>query len=293
MELRHLRYFVAVAEELHFTRAATRLHIAQPPLSQQISQLEEELGVRLLNRTRRRVELTEPGRQFLASAKEILAQVDLATFQARRVAQGEVGRINLGMSSSVTYEDTLPKVLRAYRASYPDVTIHVQEMSPGEQVEALRQGRIQIGFLRTIRGEPGLSSTLFYREPLIMVLPADHPLAARKRISLRALAEVPFIVIPQSQTFGGQGLLMEACLKTGFTPRIAQEAATLQSVISFVAAGFGASLVPASVRKLTHSGVAFVELFPQKIHFEISAVYLTQRPSPLVDTFLGVLKATL
>ena len=292
MELRLLRYFTAVAEELHFSRAAARLHMAQPPLSQQIKRLEEELGVLLLTRTRRRVELTEPGRLFLASAQDILAQVDRAVAQVRSSARGELGRITLGMLSSVAFGDTLPEVLRAYRKRFPAVSIILQEMSAAEQLTALREERIQIGFLRPPVQEPELAATLFHREPLVAVLPAEHPLAGRRRIPLQALAGDPFIVVPRSQALGGRDLVVEACLGAGFSPRVAQEALELQSVIGFVAAGFGVSLLPRTARRLQHRGVAFVSLAPPDVFIEIDAVHLAGNPSPLIASFLEVLRET-
>jgi DNA-binding transcriptional LysR family regulator len=290
MELRLLRYFVAVAEELHFTRAALRLHMAQPPLSQQIRRLEEELGVPLLVRTKRHVALTEPGRQFLVSAREVLAQVERAVGQVQHMGRGEAGRLAVGMVSSVAFGETLPAVLRAYRARYPLVSITLQEMGAGEQLAALQENRIQIGFLRPPVQASGLAMTSFMREPLVAVLPAEHPLAARKRIPLRSLAADPFIAVPRSQALGGLDLVLGACFRAGFSPNIAQEALELQSVIGFVAAGFGVSLVPAAARKLMHSGVAFVSLAPPEEFIEISAVHLAENRSPLLAGFMAILR---
>lgn len=293
MELRLLRYFTVVAEELHFSRAAARLHMAQPPLSQQIRRLEEELGVPLLARTRRRVELTEPGRQFLASAREILAQVDRAVLQVQRAARGEVGEIAIGLVSSASYEDSLPRVLRAYRERHPAVAITLHELSSGEQLVALREGRIQVGFLRPPIHEPGITTTTVLREPLVAVLPADHPLAARRRVPLAALAQDPFIMIPRSHGLGILDLVMGACLKAGFTPHIAQEGKEIQTVMSFVAAGFGVSLLPGTVRRLAHAGVAYVPLAPPQVLIEIAAAHRSGDTSPLLAAFLAVLKETL
>ncbi len=293
MELRLLRYFTVVAEELHFSRAAARLHMAQPPLSQQIRRLEGELGVQLLARSKRHVELTEPGRQFLASAREILAQVDRAVLQVQRAARGEVGQITIGLVSSASYEDTLPRVLRAYRECYPAVSITLQEMSSGEQLAALREGRIQVGFLRPPIREPGITTLTVLREPLVAVLPAEHPLAGRRRIPIGALARDAFIMIPPSHGLGILDLVMGACLKAGFTPRIEQEAKEIQTVVGFVAAGFGVSLLPATVHRLSHSGVAYVPLAPPQVLIEIAAAHRSGEASPLVGAFLAVLRKTL
>lgn len=293
MELRLLRYFIAVAEELHFTRAAERLHMAQPPLSQQIRQLEEELGVALLARTRRRVELTEPGRQFLADARRILAEVDQAVHRARRAARGEVGELTLGMVTSAALEDTLPRLLRAYRQRYPSVAITLRELSTGEQLAALREGRIDLGFLRPPVHEPGIVLTTLVREPLVAVLPAAHPLARRRRIPLKALAAEPFIMIPRQHGLGILDLVTGACLQAGFTPRIAQEARELQTVVGLVAAGFGVSLMPGTVRKLRHSDVAYVPLLAPGIFIEIAAAHRAGEAPPLLAAFLGVLHQVL
>lgn len=290
MELRLLRYFTVVAEELHFSRAAARLHMAQPPLSQQIKQLEQELGVPLFVRTRRHVELTEPGRQFLGSAREILARVDHAVLQVQRAARGEVGEIAIGLVSSASYEDTLPRILRAYRERHPDVAITLHEMSSGEQVAALREGRVQVGLLRPPIHEPGLATTTVLREPLVAVLPADHRLAGRRRIPLAALAGDPFIMIPRSHGLGILDLVMGACLAAGFTPHIAQEAKEIQTVVGFVAAGYGVSLMPRAVRRLSHAGVAYVPLAPPQVQIEVAAAYRQGDASPLLAAFLAVLK---
>ncbi|WP_243382306.1 LysR substrate-binding domain-containing protein [Geothrix alkalitolerans] len=290
MELRLLRYFTVVAEELHFSRAAARLHMAQPPLSQQIKQLEQEIGVPLFARTRRHVELTEPGRQFLGSAREILAQVDHAVLQVQRAARGEVGEIAIGLVSSASYEDTLPRILRAYRERHPDVAITLHELSSGEQVAALREDRIRVGLLRPPIHEPGLATTTVLREPLVAVLPADHRLAGRPRIPLAALAGDPFIMIPRSHGLGILDLVMGACLAAGFTPHIAQEAKEIQTVVGFVAAGYGVSLMPRAVRRLSHAGVAYVPLAPPQVQIEVAAAYRQGDASPLLAAFLAVLK---
>lgn len=293
MELRLLRYFVAVAEELHFSRAAIHLRIAQPPLSRQIRLLEEEIGVQLLRRTKRHVALTGPGRQFLASARAILAQVDGAVAQVQRMARGEEGRISIGMVSSVAFGDALPRVLRAFRASHPAVSVALQEMNPGEQLAALRDGRIQIAFMRPPGEAPDLRVIPFLREPLVAVLPAEHPLAGRRRIPLHLLARDPFITVPRGQGLGGADLIMEACLRAGFSPAISQQALELQSVIGYVAAGFGVSLLPGTARKLVHAGVAFVSLSEPQTFVETAAIHLAGQDDPPLMAFLAVLEQTL
>ena len=189
----------------------------------------------------------------------------------------------------MAYEDTLPRLLRAYRERYPDVAITLLEMSTGEQLAALREDRIQIGFLRPPIQEPDLTITTLLREPLVAVLPAAHPLAAKRCIPLEALAEDPFIMISHSHGLGILDLVMGACLRAGFTPRISQEAKEIQTVVGFVAAGFGVSLLPATVRKLRHSGVAYLTLDPPEVQIEIAAAHRSQDSSPLLTAFLAVL----
>lgn len=286
MELRLLRYFVTTAEELHFGRASARLHMAQPPLSRQIRQLEEEIGVSLLHRTKRHVSLTAPGRAFLASARAILAQVDDAVLQAQRIARGEEGHISIGMLGSVAFGEKLPRLLRIFREGHPAVSVSLQEMSTKEQEEALRQGRIQIGFMRPQGAAPEFQRIPFTREPIIAVLPSEHHLAGCPRIPLGLLAKDPFISGPA----GSANFVLETCLRAGFSPMIEYHALELQSIIGYVAAGFGVSLLPASARKLHHEGVAFVSLSNFGFNTEISGVYLAGQETPVLLAFITALR---
>jgi DNA-binding transcriptional LysR family regulator len=290
MELRLLRYFVAVAEELHFSRAAERLHMAQPPLSQQIRALEAELGVQLFRRTRRRVELTEPGRVFLASARDILARAETAVEEVRRAARGEVGRLIVGVVGSAAYEDAIPGALRAFRERYPDVAIALRELPTGEQLAALRDGRIHIGFLRPPAPHDGIVLETVFREPLIAALPAAHRLAEAREIAVESLAEEPFVMVSREQGLGLHDLVMGVCAAAGFQPRVTQEAIELQTIIGLVAAGFGLSLVPAAARRLQRSGVTYVPLAPPGAEVEIAAAWPTGEPSPALAAFLGLLR---
>src|SRR5512138_3676193 len=193
MEVRELRYFVAVAEELHFGRAAARLGIAQPPLSQQVRQLEGELDVELFSRAGRRVELTAAGGVYLAEAREILQRVARAGLAARRAARGETGTLAVGVVPSATY-GLMPRVFRTFRERNPDVALSVAVMVTGSQVEAIRSGRLQLGFARPPFGDETLVSETVYQEPVTVVLPTGHPLGARRRLRLAALAAEPFVL---------------------------------------------------------------------------------------------------
>ncbi|HVH40722.1 MAG TPA: LysR family transcriptional regulator [Labilithrix sp.] len=255
MELRHLRYFVAVAEERHFGRAAERVRIAQPPLSRQIQALEEELGVRLFDRSRRKVELTAAGTTLLDHARRVFAAVELATRETLRASRGERGRIAIGYPSSLAYSG-LPELLRAFRAKFPEVEVALSELSPQAQIEALKDGRLDVGFVRAPFDDPALASMLVRREPLVVAMPADHPLASRKRIALGLLAEEPFVSFPRSRGPAFFDQLMRLCHDAGFTPRVAQEAQQLD-LVSLVSAGFGVAIVPSSVRHVRRAGVVY------------------------------------
>ncbi|HVJ89451.1 MAG TPA: LysR substrate-binding domain-containing protein [Labilithrix sp.] len=255
MELRRLRYFVAVAEELHFGRAAQRLRMAQPPLTRQIQGLEQELGITLFERSRRKVELTGAGAMLLEHSRRIFEAVDLAVRETQRAGRGELGRIAIGYPSSLAYSG-LPELLRTFRAKFPRVDISLSELSPQDQIEALKKGRLDVGFVRAPLIEPNLASRVVRREPLVIVMPADHALGSRKRISLGALSEEPFVSFPRSRGPAFFDQLMRLCNDAGFTPRIVQEAPQLD-LVSLVAAGFGVAIVPSSVRHVRRAGVIF------------------------------------
>src|SRR6266536_81806 len=236
MELRHLRYFLAVADELHFGRAAVRLHIAQPPLSRQVRQLEDELGFDLFVRTPRRVRLTDAGRAFRDEARSILARVAEAAAAARRVAQGEAGALAVGFVASATYA-LLPRLYRRFRERHPDIALALTEMSTAEQVEALRAGQIQVGLARPPVGDDTLAVEPLADEPLVAALPARHRLAASGPVALRALAREPFVLFPRQPRPGWIDVVQAACAAAGFRPAVAQEALELSTAVTLVAAG--------------------------------------------------------
>lgn len=291
MELRHLRYFVAVAEELHFGRAAERLGISQPPLSQQIQALEEELGARLLERTNRRVALTEVGRLFLAEARQVLAQSDKAVQLARRAQRGEIGELKIGFTSSAPFTSTIPRSIFAFRQAYPAVHLELLEMSSRQVVAALQERRVQVGVIRPLALPEGMDRTELFREPLVAVLRADHPLAQGRDggIGLAELAEEPFVYFPVSFGTGLYDQLLELTRQAGFTPRIAQEAGEAMTIIGLVAAGLGVSVLPASFRRMRIDGVVFLELLDPGA---TSAVWLVRRSrerSPQALAFVELL----
>jgi DNA-binding transcriptional LysR family regulator len=263
MELRHLRYFVAVAEELHFGRAAQRLGISQPPLSQQIKALEREMGVLLLRRLPRGVAPTEAGRSFLASAKAILAGLEEAVAAARRTARGEEGRIALGFTSSAPFHPFVPRVLRAFREAAPLVELALEESGTTELIVALRGQRIDAAFIRTPVAEPaGLALDHLLDEPMLVALPAAHPLAGPDDapLPLAALAAETFLVYRRPAGPGLYDAIIAACHAAGFSPIIGQEAPRITATLNLVAAGLGLSLVPASLSRMRLDGVAFRRL---------------------------------
>lgn len=285
MELRHLRYFVTVAEELHFGRAAKRLYIAQPPLSQQIHQLEEELGVSLFKRTNRRVELTDAGQAFLDEAYKILAHVEQAKLLAQQTARGEIGKLALGFVSSAAFE-LLPRLLSAYRQQHPHIHVSLHEMEKDEQIAALFARQIQVGLLRPAIESSELCSEIILREPLLLALPAQHPLVSKAQISIQDLVNETFVLQPRHWTFGLYDRVMSLCYSAGFSPNVKQEAADTYLIIGLVAANMGISLVPASAQSLRSLGVVYRQLEGDTTQIEMAMVWRRDDHSPVVEAFL-------
>ncbi len=256
VELRHLRYFLAVAEELHFGRAAERVGIAQPPLSQQIQQLERLLGAQLFNRSRRRVELTHAGRLLLDDARRILADVARAADRVRRADRGEMGTLTIAFAASVMFLE-LPRIIRAFRARFPDVVLVLREMPTAMQLEALAGGEIDVGFVREPPALPGLLLETVMREPLRIALSQSHPLAKRRRVPLELLADEPFVLFPAEVGPGLHAQVLAICRSAGFTPRVVQESRELYTTVSLVEAGLGVTIVPASIEKMGWTGVCY------------------------------------
>jgi len=253
MELRHLRYFVAVAKTGSLTRAAAQLGIQQPPLGQQIKALEDEIGVALFERTPKRIALNPAGERFLDSAASILASVEASIEDVRRFARGERGRLRIGFTSSASLHHLTPRVLRAFRQAYPLAEIEVEERETYELVLALQQKRIDAAFLHIAAHEfAGLTSTVLAQEPMVVAIPADHPFAraAKRPISLTMLADQDLVVYRRSDGPGIFAGILKAFEAAGIVPRIVDEAQRLVAAINLVAAGRGLSLVPSTIRIL-------------------------------------------
>ena len=263
MELRHLRYFVAVAEELNFTKAAAKLHLAQPSLTRQIHNLEAEIGVRLLNRSKTHVDLSEEGRSFLVDARRILALATESVLAVQRLSRGETGQLNIAYLSNSDF-DLLPETLGNFRQAFPHIALNLFDMAPAEQFRALEARKIDLGFV----GLPPPASTgrlkweSVARHRTVVVLPAKHPLARKPQVSLRELKTMFFVGMSEKTHPGFRDWLSETCQQAGFTPRILQDAEMEPALMTFVAEGLGVSLAREHIKKLPHPGVALRPLTP-------------------------------
>lgn len=264
IDLRLLRYFIAVAEEGHLTKAAERIGIQQPPLSQQIRLLERELGVTLFNRLPRGMELTDSGTALFNDARALLVQLDTTVASVRRIAQGKMGRIAVGFTESASLHPFVHSVIRAFRADAPDVAMTVEESNTNELIEALRAKRLDLAFVRSPVGDSGgLTIETMLVEDMVAALPIDHPLAEqgkRKSIALHALAEESFIMTRRPNGPGLYDTIIAACHAAGFSPQVIQEARKNLSTLSLVAAGVGVAVIPASMTRVNAEGVVYLKL---------------------------------
>jgi DNA-binding transcriptional LysR family regulator len=291
IELRHLRYFVAVAEDLHFGRAAERLCISQPPLSQQILALEEAVGARLLERSNRRVELTEAGRIFLEEARVALAQVQRAAELAARAERGELGELKVGFFASAPFIPVAQRLFYAFRQARPRVHLVLQETPTLQQVDAIMERRLTVGLIRPLAQVPEAFSTReLYREELVVAMREDHSFAASSadaRIRIEDLAQESFVLYPRAIGTGLYDQTVALCRDAGFAPRISQEASATPTIMGLVAAGLGIALLPASLQRIRMEGVTFRRLAAPPS----TALWLAWRRderSPLVRAFLDV-----
>lgn len=289
MELRHLRYFVTVAEELHFSRAALRLHIGQPPLSQQIQALEAELGCLLFERTKRNVRLTEAGRIFLLEARRILALSEQAVEMARRAQRGEIGELRIGFTSLTPLTELFSHVINAYRERYPNVSVKLREMSTLKQIDAIERRELDMGFIRTpeVAIPSEVKLTPLRDDPLMLVLPNGHPLADRPVVSVPDLEGVPFVMYSESAGTGIHPRFVRLCRQHGFVPTIAQEAREAATIIGLVAAGFGISLLPTSFRSIQLRGICYRPLSGAGAATLMLAEHGSDH-SPLVAAFIAL-----
>jgi len=284
MDLRQLRYFVAVAEERSFTDAARRLNLSQPPLSQHIQSLEAALGTRLLHRTSRKVELTQAGEALLARARAIQQQIKSAEEEVRSIGAGLIGTLDVGATGSVL-RGHLADLLAAYRKDAPRVRMTVHEQAPALQVAALLNRTIDISLNRSIPAEPGLTSEPAWTEEVVAALPRSHPLARRRRIALGQLASEDHIMLqPDSSPFARY--VHQCCIDAGFLPRVSQQVVDAQSVPSLIAAGFGVALVPQSISRFTTDEIVFRRIRPSPPSADVFLVFRKDETSTVVHNFI-------
>lgn len=289
IELRHLRYFMAVAAELHFGRAAERLHMAQPPLSQQIRQLEAELGFQLFHRTKRSVVLTEAGQVFLEDCQRIFRQLEQAIATGRQVSRGEMGQLVIGFVSSAAYS-VLPDILRSFRLQVPGVSLELHELTTDQQLQWLRERRLDIGFVRSPIEESGCNLMTILQEPLVVALPEHHALRHQPQVSLQSLIGESFILFPRPLAPGLYDQIISLCQQAKFSPNVVQEAIQMQTIVSLVAAEIGIAIVPISLQNLQRTGVIYKPLQEPTPKAEIALMWRQNERSPLVQRLLEIVQ---
>ena len=287
MDLRHLLYFVAVAEEENIGRAAARLHISQPPLTRQIQQLEEELGVTLFIRTPRGMELTQAGELFLEEARNIRSLVEQATERTQRAGQGKLGRLDVAIFGSAIL-DAIPKLLLAFRNHHPDVKVVLHTMTKAEQIEALRQRRISVGFNRMLTPLEDIGVQQVAIEDLLLAIHADHPLAHQPSIRFADLQDHPMVLFPTGARPSFIDRVIGLCSESGFQPQISQEVGDAVTGVALVAGGFGVCLVPESATTLQFPSVVYLPLTdtPPNFHVDLSCIYRKNDQTPILAAFL-------
>lgn len=290
MELRHLRYFVAVAEELSFTRAAERLHIGQPPLSHQIQQLEAEVGAQLLERSKRWVRLTEAGKLFLDDARRMLALSEQAMQTARRAQRGETGELRVGFTGSTPLTPLFATVVNRYRERYPGVTLTLQELTTLRQLEAISARELDLGLIRPpeVAIPETLGTSVLRKDSLMVVLPADHPLARKKDVKVRDLEGQPFVMFPKDAGTGIYTQIFSLCRAAGFLPTIAMEAKEAHTIIGLVAARCGISVLPPAFDIIRMEGVAYRNLSDPEASTTLMLAQRKDETSALAAAFVAV-----
>ncbi|MEU8624708.1 LysR family transcriptional regulator [Streptomyces sp. NPDC048669] len=288
MELRHLSAFVAVAEELHFGRAAKRLQMAQPPLSQQIRKLEKELGVQLFERNTRSVRLTSAGESFLQPVRTVLDDLDIAVRAAKAAGRGEYGRVSIGFAGASSHE-TLPRLTRAVRAAHPGIELVMTGQTYANVALArVADGSLDLGFVRLPVTQPGVSHRVIDEEELVCALPSDHPLADRDRVSIGVLAEEPFVAFPANTGSTVRDAMVGACEAAGFNPRVVQEAPDSYTILALVAAGVGVTLTVTSVQHIQQNGLVYRPLAGPPIRRQAALAWRADNPSAALRAVLAV-----
>ncbi|OGB52675.1 MAG: LysR family transcriptional regulator [Burkholderiales bacterium RIFOXYD12_FULL_59_19] len=290
MELRHLKYFATLAEELNFNRAAARLHISQPPLTRQMQQLEAELGATLFVRHPRGVELTAAGLALLDDARRILGMVNQAKDRAGKSGRGEIGRLDVGIYGSAILNH-IPRLLLQFRSRYPDVQIGLHELTKVEQIQALREKRLTIGFNRHVSVEPDIMVETVYLEPLVVALPSAHPLAQHKKIRIKALMDEPLILYPNNTRPGFADHVMAVLRNEGIAPRVVQEVKDVVTAVALVGSGFGLCVTPEAASSLRLPGVVYrpIDANPPPT-IDLVCLYRRDDDAPILAAFLDTVR---
>ncbi|WP_137895851.1 LysR family transcriptional regulator [Ramlibacter sp. 2FC] len=289
MEFRHLRYFLVLAEELHFGRAAQRLSISQPPLSLNIQQLEASIGARLFTRNSKQVQLTDAGRAFVPQARALLEQAQQAARHARDVAEGLAGSLQVGFVGTMLYRG-LPQMLQRFQAEHPRLRLTLRELSSSDQLIELAHERLDLGFVHTTRVPPGLSQLLVARQPFVACLPAGHALARQRKLSLQRLQGEPFAMVSRAVSADYHERILAICTEAGFTPEIRYELRHWLSVVSLVSQGLGVALVPQALQQSALPGTAFVPLDSATIPYDTYCLWKSARDHVAVQAFVAAVQ---
>lgn len=291
MNLRQLQYFVMVAEEENIGRAALRLHLSQPPLSRQIQQLEDDLGVTLLIRTPKGVKLTQAGQTLYTEARNILSLTALAAERTVKAEQGHLGRLDIAIFGSAIL-DFIPKTILRFRSKYPEINVVLHTMSKPDQLKALRRRAIDIGFNRLLAPHPGITTEFIMNEELRIAVNEHHKLAKKKTIHLTDIAGEQLILFPANSRPGFIDHAIRICNDAGFSPNISQEVGDAVTGVALVASGFGVSLVPKSTTALSLPGVVFrkIDGAPKSAHVDLSCIYRSDNASPILENFLAIVR---
>ena len=289
MDLKQVRSFIAVANTLSFGRAARQLYLSQSALSTQIQKLEAHLGVSLLERNRRSVRLTAAGEAILADSEELLQRIASIELRARKIGSGEVGHVRIGFVASATAQ-VIPAIVLAFRKRYPGVDFDLKNMPTVQQIEALKNGSLDVGFIRLPISVGGLSIESIHREPFAMVLSKAHPLASAGALAVRQLAHEPFIAYGRKWAPSFHDHWMAICRKAGFEPQVIQEVGEMDTALVLVAAGLGVALLPEGIARRSRAGVMVRPLTQEKVVSEIGVAVQTNRTTPLLQEFIKVSK---
>lgn len=295
MQFHQLKYFLAVAEELHFGRAAKKLNISQPPLSQQIKKLEEDLKTKLFYRTKRKVQLTEAGKLFLEDAYKIVEQIESTYDKIKQHSNGEIGELTLGYSSYSIF-DVLPQILKEFYKLFPNVNVKLRHLSTAQQLEAFENSAIQIGLLCPPIDQRDLVLEHIYSQPFIVALPSNDPLANqnnKESIDITELANYSFVMTPRNIGTGYYDKIIEICLDGNFSPNIVQEVNELHEVISLVSTGLGVSIVPKSLMQYKKSNVTFKKLNNDAYYVDTALVYKKNETTKTVYNFINIARNVL